>query len=31
VALLVNSRRYDPTGLFRDTFVIDPGAIDGAA
>lgn len=24
-------RRYDPTGLFRDNFFIDPGAIDGAA
>jgi FAD/FMN-containing dehydrogenase len=24
-------RRYDPTGLFRDNFFIDPGAVDGAA
>jgi FAD/FMN-containing dehydrogenase len=24
-------RRYDPTGLFRDNFFIDPAALDGAA
>ena len=23
-------RRYDPTGLFRDNFFIDPGATDDA-
>ena len=25
------NRRYDPTGLFRDNFFIDPGAADSAA
>jgi alkanesulfonate monooxygenase SsuD/methylene tetrahydromethanopterin reductase-like flavin-dependent oxidoreductase (luciferase family)/FAD/FMN-containing dehydrogenase len=24
-------RRYDPTGLFRDNFFIDPGGVDGTA
>ena len=30
VKLRALKRRYDPTGLFRDNFFIDPGAADGA-